>query len=62
MPELPEVETIKNELSPHIVGRSIVGVDVFWDRMVRQPSVQDLKADIAGQRIVGVGRRANTCC
>jgi formamidopyrimidine-DNA glycosylase len=57
MPELPEVETIKNELAPHVVGRTIVGVDIFWDRMVRQPSVQDLRARVAGQKIVGVGRR-----
>ena len=57
MPELPEVETIKNELAPHIVGRTILDIDIFWDRIVRQPSVQDLKAGIAGQKIEGVGRR-----
>ena len=35
MPELPEVETIKNELSPHVVGRCVTGVTLFWEGMVR---------------------------
>ncbi len=57
MPELPEVETIKNELAPHVVGRTIVGVDVFWDRMVRRPSVDEFRSRLVGERIVELGRR-----
>ena len=29
MPELPEVETIKNELSPWVVGQSFTQVTIF---------------------------------
>ncbi|MBM4448979.1 MAG: hypothetical protein FJ015_07070, partial [Chloroflexi bacterium] len=25
MPELPEVETVKNELAPHLLGRTFTG-------------------------------------
>ncbi len=57
MPELPEVETIKNELAPYIVGRTIAGVEIFWDRMVRKPSVEEFRTRLAGERIVGLGRR-----
>ena len=35
MPELPEVETIKNELLPHIVGRRVTGVTLFCEGIVR---------------------------
>ena len=57
MPELPEVETIKNELTPHIVGHGITGVTLFWDRIVRQPSVEEFCSRLVGQRITGVARR-----
>jgi formamidopyrimidine-DNA glycosylase len=57
MPELPEVETIKNELSPHIVGRTIKGVDVFWNKMVRRPSVTEFKHRVIGNKITALSRR-----
>lgn len=57
MPELPEVETIKNELLPHVIGRKIKGVDVYWDRMVKYPSVKEFSLKITGQKITGLTRR-----
>ena len=57
MPELPEVETIKNELLPHVVGQCITGVTLFWDGMVRQLSVEEFCSRLTGQRIVGLSRR-----
>jgi len=57
MPEMPEVETIKNELAPHVRGRTITGVDVFWDRMVKNGSVGDFCARLIGKKITGLDRR-----
>ena len=57
MPELPEVETIKNELLPHVVGRSISGVTLFWEGIVRQPSVEEFCSRLIGQEITRVTRR-----
>ncbi|MFC1980483.1 bifunctional DNA-formamidopyrimidine glycosylase/DNA-(apurinic or apyrimidinic site) lyase [Chloroflexota bacterium] len=57
MPELPEVETIKNELSPHVIGHRITGITLFWDRMVRQPSAEEFCSRLKGQEISGVARR-----
>jgi len=57
MPELPEVETIKNELLPYVVGHCITGVTLFWDGVVRQASVEEFCARLTGQRIVGLSRR-----
>jgi formamidopyrimidine-DNA glycosylase len=57
MPELPEVETIKSELAPHIIGHAVTGVTLFWQRMVRQPSVEEFCSRLIGQKITGVERR-----
>ena len=57
MPELPEVETIKNELSPYVIGHSVIGVSLFWEGIVRHQSPEEFCARLIGQRITGVGRR-----
>ncbi|MBN1176575.1 MAG: bifunctional DNA-formamidopyrimidine glycosylase/DNA-(apurinic or apyrimidinic site) lyase [Dehalococcoidales bacterium] len=57
MPELPEVETIRTELLPYVLGRTITGVDLFWERIVRQPSVEEFTSRIVGRKINGISRR-----
>ncbi len=57
MPELPEVETIKNELAPHIIGHRVTGVTLFDEKIVRQPSVTEFCSRLIGQRITNVSRR-----
>ncbi|MBN1161380.1 MAG: bifunctional DNA-formamidopyrimidine glycosylase/DNA-(apurinic or apyrimidinic site) lyase [Dehalococcoidales bacterium] len=57
MPELPEVETIKNELLPYVIGRTIESIDIYWDAMVKYPPAGEFRAQVAGQQIVGLARR-----
>ena len=57
MPELPEVETIKNELAPHIISRTVTSVTLFDDKIVRQPPPEEFCSRLIGQTITGVGRR-----
>ncbi|MBI4283356.1 MAG: bifunctional DNA-formamidopyrimidine glycosylase/DNA-(apurinic or apyrimidinic site) lyase [Chloroflexi bacterium] len=57
MPELPEVETVKNELSPYIIGRQITDVILLWEGIVRQPSAEEFCSRIIGQKITGITRR-----
>jgi formamidopyrimidine-DNA glycosylase len=57
MPELPEVETIKNELLPYVIGHKITGVTLCWERIVRQPSAGEFCARVTGQRITAISRR-----
>jgi formamidopyrimidine-DNA glycosylase len=57
MPELPEVETIKNELLPHIAGRCVKRVTLLWDGVVKQPSAEEFCSRLTGQRLTGVARR-----
>lgn len=58
MPELPEVETIKNDLRATVLGRKIVGVYVIDPRLVVYPSLRDFEMGLQGQRIASVDRRA----
>ena len=57
MPELPEVETIKNELLPYVIGRVIQGIEVYWDGMVKYLPVKEFLSQVVGQQIVGLARR-----
>ena len=57
MPELPEVETVKNELMSHVVGHRITGVTLFWNGIVRQPSAAEFRSRLLGQEITGRRRR-----
>ncbi len=58
MPELPEVETIKNDLRSLVLGRRIEGAKVLDPSLVRYPSAPELETGLAGERIVAVDRRA----
>jgi formamidopyrimidine-DNA glycosylase len=57
MPELPEVETIRRELGPSLVGRTITGVTVGWEGCVDRPSLEGFCDQVVGRRIEQVGRR-----
>ncbi len=57
MPELPEVETIKNELTPDIIGRHITDITLLWVGIVRQPSAEEFRSRLIGQEITGLVRR-----
>ena len=57
MPELPEVETTRRGIEPHVVGRRILALTVREVRL-RWPVAPELPALLAGQAIIGAGRRA----
>ena len=57
MPELPEVETVKNQLSPHVIGRTITKVTLHWERMVKGQDAAEFLKLIAGQKIMDMTRQ-----
>lgn len=57
MPELPEVETTRRGIEPHLVGKRITRVIIRESRL-RWPIPADFAARLLGQRIVALGRRA----
>jgi formamidopyrimidine-DNA glycosylase len=58
MPELPEVETIKEDLRALVVGSRIEGVEVLDTALVEQPSTEEFARRLGGVRIKGARRRA----
>lgn len=52
MPELPEVETIRRSLEKAIVGKRIVGVEVFFKKQF-----PDNPKEVIGKKILGIERR-----
>ncbi|MBI4330271.1 MAG: bifunctional DNA-formamidopyrimidine glycosylase/DNA-(apurinic or apyrimidinic site) lyase [Chloroflexi bacterium] len=58
MPELPEVETVKNDLAPNVTGLTVTGLEVTWPKAVKGSSPEGLKTALVGRRIVEVARRA----
>jgi formamidopyrimidine-DNA glycosylase len=57
VPELPEVETIKNDLRPELEGRQFTSVSILWPRMVLTGSPERLGEQLVGQQIQEVARR-----
>ena len=57
MPELPEVETIKNELLPQLTGRYFREVTLLWPEAVHEPSPGEFCRRLPGQRVVNIQRR-----
>lgn len=57
MPELPEVETTRRGIAPHITGRTVSRV-IVRDARLRWPVPRSLAGDLAGQVVEHVGRRA----
>ncbi len=57
MPELPEVETTRRGITPHLVGRQITDV-VIRDARLRWPVAADLARSLRGQIMRSIDRRA----
>ncbi len=57
MPELPEVETSRRGISPHILGQQISAV-VIRQRRLRWPISTDIDTHLPGATVTSVDRRA----
>ena len=57
MPELPEVETTRRGIAPHLERRRISALQVR-ERRLRWPVPEGLEQSLPGQRILAVERRA----
>lgn len=56
MPELPEVETVKESLKRRLLGRKIVSVNIYHDNIIEYPSVMEFKNNIVNQKINNMDR------
>lgn len=56
MPELPEVETTKRGISPHIVGKEVTDV-VIRQPSLRWPIPEDFASQLLGRKLINISRR-----
>jgi formamidopyrimidine-DNA glycosylase len=56
MPELPEVETIRRQLAPHLEGRTIESVEILDARWTRPNPPGPVQDQLKGARVERVGR------
>lgn len=56
MPELPEVETVRQTLRRKVIGKTIVQVDVLHEKMI-QLNVNEFQEKLVGKQIKEVERR-----
>ena len=57
MPELPEVETVRRRLLPHLSGRTLAEVEILDHRLTDPEPPEAVAARLQGVRIETLGRR-----
>ena len=57
MPELPEVETIRGHLAPHVEGRTLEAVEVLDARWCRPIAPEELTQAVQGREVERLARR-----
>lgn len=57
MPELPEVETVKNNLKEMILNRKILSVDVRYDKIIANINIEDFKKKLVNEKINDIKRK-----
>ena len=57
MPELPEVETVKEVLKKQILNKKILDVKLYYDSLIEYPDVDLFKKQIVNQTILDIKRR-----
>jgi len=57
MPELPEVETVRRQLAPELVGATLTALDVRDARWSAPLAPQELSDVLSGRRVLALARR-----
>lgn len=57
MPELPEVETVKQSLKSRLLGKKIIRTRVLWDNIIAYPSKEEFVKETADKTINDIKRR-----
>jgi formamidopyrimidine-DNA glycosylase len=57
VPELPEVETVRQQLAPALTGRTFEHVDILDSRLVRPFEPIEIAAELQGETVASLDRR-----
>lgn len=56
MPELPEVETVKNTLKPKLINKKITNIKIYHNNIIEYPEVETFSKKIINQKIIDISR------
>ena len=56
MPELPEVETVKNGLKPKLINKKITDIKIYHNNIIEYPDVETFTNKIISQTITDLDR------
>ena len=56
MPELPEVETVKESLKKIILNKKISNIEVFYDRIIQNISVKEFIEELTDEEFIDIKR------
>ena len=56
MPELPEVETVKESLKRNIIGKKIVNVDIYYNGIIKNVDEETFKSSLINETVVDIKR------
>lgn len=57
MPELPEVETVRRTLAPHLIGQRVMEVKIFLPKIVRYLNAEKFNEILTGKSFLEINRR-----
>ncbi len=57
MPELPEVETVRQTLQPKLAGLKFCGALVYLPKIIKTPDPEQFIKEIEGKKIIKISRR-----
>lgn len=57
MPELPEVETVKNILKQSLIGSKIIDINIYYDNIIKDTTNEDFIKALTNQEFIDIKRR-----
>ena len=57
MPELPEVETVRNSLKEIILNKRIIDIVIRYDKIIENVTPDEFRCSLIGQEIIDIKRR-----
>ena len=56
MPELPEVETVRQTLRNNILGKKVVGINILYERMIVGTDKETFTNSLIGKTLEEINR------
>ena len=57
MPELPEVETVRQSITPHIINKTIVEVQIHYAKVLPKNNIEQFTRSVQSDKIIDIQRR-----